>query len=192
MYNFEITIIISACVLGCASLIGFLWSKFQVQKSPKHRSGSGNRKNRDRVINELRALVLKNSASIESFALMVGALMKKVESFEHKLTETDDYIHDELPGELDVIISDVKKLYNATGSIDNNLDKMSQDIITERTRVDSSFQKVQHNFLVMNNNFGNFSNDDYTQFCEDTTSEIKNLHNAIFIPIDDDDDYSSD
>ena len=74
----------------------------KTSNSPKitnHRSG--NRKNRDKVINELRGAVLKNSASVESFALMVGALMKKVETLEYQLMSVDDYIKS-LDIELDI------------------------------------------------------------------------------------------
>lgn len=184
--------ILTLSFLGFVSVLGWVWSVvFGKSKSTTRRSGSsGNRKSRDKVINELQGAVLKNTASTESFALMVGALMEKVKSFETRLVDTEDYIHEDLPSELDTLGRDVKKLYNAVGSIDGNLDRITQDLASERTRTDVALQKIQRNVDVINTKLLDFTADEYHQFCEDTTAELKTLHDAIFLPVNDGQDDS--
>jgi len=175
--------LIGFSMLGYLGLLAWMYMLiFRKSKSSGRKSGSGgNRKSRDKVINDLHAAVLKNTASVESFALMVGALMETVKSFETKLADTEDYIHDDLPSELDSLVCDIKKIKQIT-----------QDLGTDRTRTNAAMQKIDQRFDRMDVKLRDFSAKDFHQFCDDIAAEMKTLYNAIFIPGDDDDGDDSD
>ncbi len=169
----QVTIILMAGML----LYTLGWLVFHCAKSKTVSS----RKNRDKVINELHDTALKNTATIESFSLMVGELLKKVEGFEirlgsfetklekfeHKLSEAEGYLDDELPAELGVLSKNIKKLTGALAQVSNH----------------------QKN---VDNKLGDFDNNGYCQFCDRTTTELRNLRDAIFVPVEEDDEQDSD
>lgn len=149
-------------------------------KKSSQKTSSTNRKNRDKIINELRIGFLKNSASIESFGLMVGALMKKVDDFEKKLSEISLKCD-----------QDINSIRENTDSIKDNTDKIIQVSESRQNKINLSFQRIQHNFSVMDEKLKNFTSEEYHQFCKDISAEIKTLHDAIFVPLDDSSEDSS-
>ena len=131
-------------------------------------------------IKELRTALIKQIAIGDGLTLLVGALSSKVDSFEKILVEMEHNI----PGKLDEITNEQKSLTEGLKSLDIQIDNLqveNGDLVND---MNNKFTRIQRNFTVLAETLGGFSENDYIELKEHIRSELRILHDAIFVPLD--------
>ena len=157
-------------VFTVLSFIKYLWIYCIPQR--KHR------------VNKYHNLILKNTASIDSFALMVGKLIDKIDKFYVRIADMENYLYNEVPCDIDHIKDEIAETISDLSSKIEQTVEASEEKIEERVKI------IYNNLTVLDNKIRIFSNNEYSLFKNDVISKLKNLENAIFVPLDDDDDNS--
>ena len=139
-------------------------------------NNSGSRKKRDDTLRELQTTVLKDHATIEALTLLVGALTRKVESFEVIVNNIDQKINE--------------RIVNHTENIEVTLSDIGHDVDNMRNDYNEKFAKIQRNFTVLGNKLGEFTDDEYRKSMANITEQVREMKGAIFLPDEEDDNDS--
>lgn len=177
--------------LGTMTILSTMYSVFRGARrvsNRKQNSGSSGRKRKDEIIHKLQTTILKDHATVEGLTLLVGALSKKVEGFDGRVAEVEEYMDNELTNELKELGDGVNKINEGIKSLDGDVEHVVKDIETMKQQTTERFQKVQRNFALLTSKLGNFTEAEYKDFVEIVRSDLKALQGAIFVPVDSEED----
>ena len=159
-FNFLPTVI--SFGLGFA-LLWFIYGLFESPKTIKK-----SRKGSDQIhqINQVKNRVLMNRSTVEGLTLLVGELSRKVEIYEELNRDIQDKLHD----------------------LESNCKILDKTTFDRFKNVAHNFQLLTDNFQLLTDNLGSFTDDEYRNFVQITRDDLKVLRDAIFVPIDSEED----
>lgn len=129
-------------------------------------------------IKELQRAILKQSATTEGLTLLVGALSAKVDEFQKLENSVDERFVN--------MCATIRRLEQGFETVGSEIDEIIQSQNDFSKDTTSKFVKVQRNFAILHNDLKDFTTEEYEEFKEHVLSDVKTLHDAIFIPVDSD------
>ncbi len=190
----KVSVIAGFTLIGCLTLITTIYtlvpsSKTQNNK-PKNKTNT-KYTNAVKSLQNLQSTILKDHATIDGLTLLVGALSKKTNDFETKLSEIEDFVDNDLVGDIKEINSKIITTQDEITDLNVNIEKNISNTNDLKSITERRFKNVQTNFTIMTSKLGNIDHKDYDVFVKNTTDQLLSLRDAIFVPIGDDTDEES-
>jgi len=134
--------------------------------------------------------MLKQRATIEGLTLLVGSFSKKLD--DARL----DSLKDDIFVEVEEIVMDAigeknKTLYRSIDGVNRNAERVSSEMAELKTQMTGKFLKIQQNFNYLDKVITD-SQGENSEFRQAVIEKVDTLHDAIFVPMDSDDDTDSD
>ena len=122
--------------------------------------------------------------------LLVGQLSDSVIIIENKIKTFENIVIENTNEKISRLQENVIDNNRKIESTFETFDTIQEESSDLKHLINARFLNIQRNLQVMDETIGNFTTEEYNDFKEHVNEELRLLHNAIFLPDDEDTDGS--